>query len=116
MSDSKKTANVPQEEEVTITPYRPASPEKRALAWMGVVYMIILVLLSTYYLATGHALNNIPGILFFPACGGLAAVSWFRFRTTGKLPFLPLAIASALACIVSLILGSIALGAALVGG
>ena len=37
--------------------YTPASPIKRTLAWMGVVYMVILVLLTTYNLATGAPLR-----------------------------------------------------------
>lgn len=95
--------------------FTPASPIKRTLAWMGIVYMIILVLLTTYNLATGEPLHGIPGILLFPACGGLAAISWLKYRDSKKKSFFLLAILAACACILNLIIGSMALLHALGG-
>ena len=95
--------------------YTPASPVKRALAWMGIVYMVILVLLTTYNMATGEPIHNIPGILLFPACGGLAAVAFLRWRDVRKTPMLVLGILAALACLVNLVTGLVALAAALGG-
>lgn len=85
--------------------YTPASPVKRTLAWMGIVYMVILVLLTTYNLATGEPLHGIPGILLFPACGGLAAVSWLKYRAEKRTFPLLLAVLAAVACLVNLVLG-----------
>jgi len=69
-----------QEEQQPREPYTPASPAKRALAWMGVAYMVLIVFLTTYNLATGEPLHGIPGLLLAPACGGLSAVSFLQYR------------------------------------
>ena len=95
--------------------YTPASPIKRTLAWMGVVYMVILVLLTTYNLASGAPLRGIPGILLFPACGGLAVVSVLKYREQRRPGLLVLAGLAALACIVNLVLGIASLLQALGG-
>ena len=95
--------------------YTPASPVKRALAWMGIVYMVILVLLTTYNMATGEPIHNIPGILLFPACGWLAAVCFLRWREIKKLPLLILGVLAAVACAVNLVTGVLSLVAALGG-
>ena len=95
--------------------YQPASPVKRALAWMGVVYMVILVLLTTYNLATGEPLHGIPGILLFPACGGLAAISWLKYRAERRPFLLLLGALSAVTCAAALVLGLISLAGALGG-
>ena len=95
--------------------YTPASPVKRALAWMGIVYMVILVLLTTYNMATGEPIHNIPGILLFPACGGLVAVCFLRGREIKKLPLLILGVLAAVACAFNLVTGVLSLVAALGG-
>ena len=95
--------------------YTPASPVKRALAWMGIVYMVILVLLTTYNMATGEPIHNIPGILLFPACGGLAAVCFLRGREIKKLPLLILGVLATVACAFNLVTGVLSLVAALGG-
>ena len=75
----------PSDEEKENTPsYTPASPTKRALAWMGVIYMLILVALNTYGLATGSALTGIAGIMLAPACLTLAVVQILKFRALRK--------------------------------
>ena len=69
---------IPRTAPVLPTPplLRPSGP------WPGWVSSIwsSWVLLTTYNLATGEPLHGIPGILLFPACGGLAAVSWLKYR------------------------------------
>lgn len=112
MSEPSKRPSDSQENRPS---YTPASPVKRALAWMGVVYMVILVLLTTYNMATGEPLHGIPGILLFPACGGLAAVAFLRWRDVRKTPMLVLGILAALACLVNLVTGLVALATALGG-
>ena len=64
--------------------YTPASPVKRALAWIGIVYMVIIVALTTYIYATGTPLNNLAPLLSIPALVGLGIVSIISWRTTGK--------------------------------
>ena len=40
-------------------PYVPASPVKRTMAWIGIVYMVILLCLTTFYFYTGRMLGNL---------------------------------------------------------
>lgn len=65
-------------------PYVPASPVKRTLAWIGVVYMVILVLLMTYYFFTATMLTNLAPLLSIPALVGLGTVSMVSWKTTGR--------------------------------
>ena len=48
MPDEKNLENETPKEEIVY-----ATPMKRVWAWVGVVYMVILVLLMTYGLASG---------------------------------------------------------------
>ena len=54
--------------------YVPASIYKRVWAWVGVVYMVIIVCLVTYYIATTTLLTGLTGVMLFPALGGFAVV------------------------------------------
>lgn len=54
--------------------YVPASIYKRVWAWVGIVYMVIIVLLITYFMATWTFLTGIAGIMLFPALGGFCVV------------------------------------------
>ncbi len=51
---------------------------KRIWAMMGVVYMIIIFLLTTYWITTTTLISGITGILLFPAAGALAAQFYNR--------------------------------------
>ncbi len=64
--------------------YTPASPVKRTMAWIGIVYMIIVVVLTTYIYATGQALHNLAPLLAVPALAGLGALSIVSWRSSGK--------------------------------
>lgn len=77
MSEHDKT---PQEE----PGYAPASPVKRTLAWIGLVYMLILLALTTYFYFTGAALGNLGPLLTIPGLIGLGAVSLVSWRSTGR--------------------------------
>ena len=55
--------------------YTPASPAKRALAWTGVAYMVILVALTTYYYFNGVMLGNLAPLLCVPGLVGLGFVA-----------------------------------------
>lgn len=73
----------PQEEQDAPAPYTPASPVKRTMAWIGVVYMVILVAMMTYYYFTGSMLVNMAPLLAVPGLIGLgilALVSWAHHR------------------------------------
>lgn len=92
-----------QEEEQE--PYVPAGPIKRALAWMGVVYMLILIGLNTYTLTTGNTLNGIPGIMFAPACFGLCAIAYIKGKELSSKPYKGFALLMGIIGLFNLVLG-----------
>ena len=57
-----------------------ATPVQRVWAWVGVAYMVILVLLSTFALAHGDYLRGIGGIMVSPALCGLGATAILRYK------------------------------------
>lgn len=61
-------------------PVQYATPMQRLWAWVGVVYMVLLVLLSTYGLAHGSFLRGIGGLMVAPALCGLGASAVLRYR------------------------------------
>lgn len=69
MADEHKKTPQEQEEQPR-EPYVPASPLKRIWAWVGVVYMVIIVLLMTYMYGTGTYLHGIASLMVIPALGG----------------------------------------------
>ena len=58
--DDKK--NLPTKE-----PVKYATPMQRLWAWVGVVYMVALVLLTTYALSHGRYLQGIGSLMVSPA-------------------------------------------------
>lgn len=75
------TGDTPQEER-----YTPTSFEKRAAAWMGVVYMLMLLFILNFTLFTGG--RELPGtfpLFLAPVCVTLAVVIVRRLKT-GALP------------------------------
>ena len=64
--------------------YTPASPVKRTLAWIGLVYMLILLALTTRFYFTGSGLGNLGPLLTVPGLAGLGAVSLVSWRSTGR--------------------------------
>lgn len=88
--------------------YTPASPVKRALAWIGVVYMVILVALMTYFYFTATMLSGLGPLLTLPGLVGLGFVSILSWRTTGtpaKWPALTLALVCWLVALLTLPVG-----------
>lgn len=65
----------PQKEPVTY-----ASPVKRLWAWVGVVYMVYLVLANAYALATASYLTGIGPLALIPALCGLGGTVILRYR------------------------------------
>ena len=64
--------------------YTPASPVKRALAWIGLVYVLIFLGLTTYFYFTGTMLGNLGPLLTVPGLVGLGALSLVSWRSTGR--------------------------------
>lgn len=88
---------MPEDKDEKQKPYTPASPVKRAMAWIGVVYMVIIVALTTYIYATGAPLTNLTPLLAVPGLVGLGVVALISCRTTGR-PGKGAAIALAVLC------------------
>ncbi len=66
-------------------PYTPASPVKRIIAWVGVAYMVILVLLNVYpFFCGGRYLNGVGPLLICPGCAGLAVICVCQLRRQGQ--------------------------------
>ena len=88
--------------------YTPASPVKRTLAWIGLVYMVIIVALTTYYFYTGSMLGNLAPLLTVPGLIGLGILGLVSCRSTGrpgKVPALLLAAVCWLLALATLPLG-----------
>ena len=64
--------------------YTPASPVKRTLAWIGLAYVLIFLVLTTYFYFTGTMLGNLAPLLTVPGLIGLGAVALVSWRTAGK--------------------------------
>ena len=64
-------------------PYVPASPVKRTMAWIGIVYLVILLCLTTFYFYTGRMLGNLAPLLTVPGLVGLGALILVSWRSTG---------------------------------
>ena len=69
MSDERNKTPGSSQEEQPGEPYTPASPLKRIWAWVGVVYMVIIVFLMTYMYGTGTYLQGIAALMLVPALG-----------------------------------------------
>lgn len=64
--------------------YVPSSPVKRTLAWIGLSYAILFLLLTTYFYYTGSMLGNLAPLLALPGLIGMGILSLVSWRTTGK--------------------------------
>ena len=103
MSQNKQTSDEGKENGFT-----PASPVKRTLAWIGLVYMVILVALTTYIYFHGTGLGNLAPLLTIPGLIGLgvvALVSWKSTGRPGKWPAVGLAAACWLLALATLPIG-----------
>ena len=111
MPEDEKTPDIPRkeapEEEAQAVPVVYASPMKRIWAWVGVVYMVIIVFLMTYMYAKGAYLNNIASLMVIPALGGVAASSVCVWRGSDKRDAVHTAglVAILAACAILIVLG-----------
>ena len=78
MSDQPNQNNENQEQQPS---YTPASPLKRTLAWVGLVYMLAFVGLNLYPFFSGGQY-----LLACPAAAGLAVIALLRLRQKDCLP------------------------------
>lgn len=79
MPEEKRTAEPKEEKGFT-----PASPVKRALAWTGLAYALILLALTTYFFFTARGLGNLGPLLAVPGLIGLGATALVSWKSTGK--------------------------------
>ena len=63
--------------------YTPASPVKRTLAWIALVYVLIILALTTYFFYTGTMLHSLAPLLTVPGLVGLGALILVSWRTRG---------------------------------
>ena len=57
-----------------------ATPIQRLWAWVGVVYMVGFVLMTTYALSHGRYLQGIGSLMVSPALAGLGGSAILRYR------------------------------------
>ena len=80
MSDQPKKPNFNEEDRG----YVPASPVKRTMAWIGLVYMLIFLALTTYFYFTGTMLGNLAPLLTVPGLIGLGILCLVSWKSTGS--------------------------------
>lgn len=88
--------------------YTPASPVKRTLAWIGLAYALIFLILTTYIYFTGTGLRGLGPLLTVPGLIGLGAlglVSWKSAGRPGKGPAIALALLCWLLALATLPIG-----------
>lgn len=69
-----------QEPSEPSTPFVPSPVSRRIWAWMGIAYMLLIILLITYWMATTTFLSGITGIMLFPLLGALSAQGFNNVR------------------------------------
>lgn len=92
-------------------PYTPASPVKRIMAWVGIVYMVGFVFLNLYPFFNGGAyLTGIAPLFACPGIAGLLVIALYTLRQpdetySKKASMVVLALVCAVGLGVSLVLG-----------
>ena len=80
MSEEKRPGEHQEEDKG----YTPASPVKRTLAWIALVYVLIFLALTTYFYFTGTMLGNLAPLLTVPGLVGLGILAIVSHKTTGS--------------------------------
>lgn len=102
--------NEQPQHETESTGYTPASFEKRAAAWMGIAYVVMLIFIMNFALFTGG--RQLPGtfpLFLLPVCVTLAVVVVRRLKTRAVPGGLAGGILALIACAAGAVLG-LALG------
>ena len=68
-----ETNQITEPQEQPPAPFVPSPVSRRIWAWMGIAYMVIIICLITYWMATTTFLSGITGIMLFPLLGALSA-------------------------------------------
>lgn len=106
---SDRPNNTPPAEEGE--PFVPASPIKRIMAWVGIVYMLGFVVLNIYpFFTQGTYLTGIAPLFACPGIAGIFAISLYLARHpesdySRKVSMTILAVICAVGFVVSLALG-----------
>ena len=100
--------NLNPEQQENKPSYTPAAFEKRTAAWMGIVYMVMLVFIVTFSISTGgHQLPGTFPLFLIPVCVAAAVIA--VYRQAKKVAPLPLTILLLVCCAAGVVLG-LALG------
>lgn len=71
----------PEDKEEKKEPYTPASPVKRIMAWVGIVYMVGFVFLNLYpFFNGGTYLTGIAPLFACPGIAGLLVIALYTLR------------------------------------
>ena len=81
MAEHEKNSKDDREEDKG---YVPASPVKRTMAWIALVYVLIFLALTTYFYFTGTMLGNLAPLLTVPGLAGLGVLVIVSRVTTGS--------------------------------
>lgn len=85
--------------------YTPASFEKRVGAWIGIGYMLMLVALITYTVATARSLPGTAPLLLVPLGIGVPFIAVHRQRQGTALGGLAGTILICVVCVAAVVLG-----------
>ena len=101
-----ETSQAPEQQEQPPAPFVPSPVSRRIWAWMGIAYMVMIIFLITYWMATTTFLSGITGIMLFPLLGALSAQGFNNVRLCrrGEHPGSP-----ALLTVTAVIMGLLAL-------
>ena len=101
----------PEENKEEKEPYTPASPVKRIMAWVGIVYMVGFVFLNLYpFFNGGSYLTGIAPLFACPGIAGLLVIALYTLRQpdetySKKASMVVLALVCVVGLVVSLVLG-----------
>lgn len=104
--------NSPPDQEAEDAPFVPSPVSRRIWAWMAIVYVVMAIVLVTYWIATTTFLSGVTGLMLFPLLGALCAqgINNFRLCRRGERPgsprlLLTTALLMGLVALTSLVLG-----------
>lgn len=97
---------IPPEDKQT-EPYTPAPVPKRIIAWTGIIYMVIIVFLTTLpFFRGGQYLRGVGPLLVCPGTAGLFAICLWQVRQPDCPPAKRMGmVALAVVCVAIFVLG-----------
>lgn len=85
--------------------YTPASFEKRTAAWMGIAYVLMMLLLITFYIYTGKEMPGTFVLFLLPVAVAGIVIAVYRQRKGTALGGMALTVVIILLCIAAIVLG-----------